>query len=596
MLSTSSCSKTIIRENLTRYWAVPAMGLLGLLMVGLIPFLISYKSFQFVAGYAISVVSGSSFAINFVITILAVVASSVVFGYLHNPVSSNTMHAIPVRRSGLFASAYVSGWIMTALPIVIFPMFLMIARGAKSNAKLDNETVEALTLLVGEIRGAKDIFTLPHLLGFIITSLVVATFVYSLACLAAVLSGRSVIHVLLALFLMILPNTLVLEADAICGGYLFGFRGLDINLALINALNYASDKEAFAVDIGYLLYYLALSAIFAAASVFIYKKIKLERIGNATTFPVIGDVLAALLTVMCAIGFAHMLAWIGSDNNIVESAKKFAAIAVVSSILFYIIMRMIADSSFSVFNMKNLAKYGICLAVIAVILTFTAFDITGYGKWVPSDSSVASVHVDSSFPNSVIEVEADFKDAKTIEAFAKLQQAAINEKGKERPENYYSDTFNLTWTLKDGSKKTRSFEAVAAKGFDESTAAMKAVYDSEEYRDKMHIDIKAEVEKSKRIRYMSYSANDAMEDYVDIKKEDWEGVLEAVDKDLSSRSFDKVYKIAENAEEEDFSDDIDIEVEYKDVKSFDEVSAKTYSVHKGENNLRNFLKEKGYIK
>lgn len=593
MLSTSSYSKTIIKDNFKRYWAIPVVGMLAYILIGILPLVLNYRSFAEISEHAATIMQAASFSINSIITIMAVAAASAAFDYLHDPVSSNVIHAFPTDRKKLFVSAAISGWIMMMVPLIVFALMTPMFRGATSpngNMKYDMYSDSMV-----KVMEAKEVFTFSHMIQFILISTVTATCVYAIACLAGVLSGRKVIQPLLAYFLFFLPVTTVFLVQSICSQYLFGYAEADLDYDLLNPMLYALGRGGkFGVggstgidgaDAGRLVYYLAISLILLWLSAWIYKKIKLERIGNATTFPVAGDISAALLTLIGTLGFSELTADLMSNDK-GGKAMRFIILAVVSSIVFYAIMRMIADSTPSIFNLANIKKYCVCLAILLVILAFTALDVTGYGKKVPEVSEVASVHVKSGFPNDVFEVDGDFKDAETIAVLSELQEAVIEDRYVNNEDAMY-DSMELSWKLKNGKELSRTYLVNRGKGFDKTEASLKKLYNTTAYREKLHIDTEAILKKCKYIEFYRESMD---EEYTRIKKEDQKAFLDAVEKDLSLVPYEELKQFNGEYDEEGR---MYIEVCAPDTNGND---IKTYLLNKDAENTNAFLKDKGYIK
>jgi|GEM_PF-5594466 len=598
MLSTSSYSKTIIKENISRYWAISVLGYVGYFLVGIMPVLMNFKSFRSIASYAESTMNGNSFSVNAIIVTLAVIASAAVFGYLHEQPSSNAMHSMPTDRGRLFRSAIISGWILMIIPLVLFAFSMLFLRGASSPAGAMNEE-SIMDLVYGGNTTAKEIYSLPHAFGFILTSIISASYAFAVSCLAAVLAGKKVIHVLLSLFIFILPPALVLTFDGLCSEYLFGFKETDINYGWLNATIAAMMKEDFEIQVGFSVFFIIITLALLAASLWIYKKIKLERIGNSTTFPLVGDVLVVLLTLLSTIGFANIFAlMIGNDND-GQKGMRFAIAAVISSAIYFAVMRMIADSSPAIFNLKNLKKYLLCLGILLVILAFTAFDITNYGKKVPAPDEVASVHIDTSFPNGLYNIDEDCTDPSAIESLLELQQAIIDErnvefkKNDEGYEDYSTETFILVWKLKNGKEISRKYDAVEDENHTKTGAALKNLYNTSGFRNLLTLNADEEIKRCKNIGiYNAYSEDEP--EVTNIKKADWEGLIGALNEDLAGASYEQMANYCEwEDDQEDRTDCYTVDLSYR---AEDDSAGKSYVIREKDKNTVEYLKGKGYIK
>lgn len=593
MLSTSSYSKTLIRDNLSRFSVLPLLGFVALFAAGILPGLMSYRRFVYVSQYSESVMKGSAFTINAIITVIAIISAVWVFGYLHENAQTNAMHRMPVTRNSLFGSAVISGWMMTAIPIIAFAIMTFVLRGANSTEK---QMYDIYSSFMIRPLPAAEIFTAAHALSFAIKSLVTASFVFAVSCLAAVISGRKTIHALLAMFLLVLPVTLAVQTESLCRGYLQGFDGLNINYKLLGALGFAVSDDEFRIHAGYTAYYIVLSIALLALALWIYKRVRLERVGNATTFPVAGDILASLLTIICTLGTAQLFASATSGSE-AEKPVRFVISALIASAVFYAIMRMIADSSPGIFNRKTLRQYGICLAIIAVITSITVLDVTGYSNRIAKIADaedIENIHIKTGFPSNITEVDDDFTDPETIEAVAGLREAIYLDRKVSAENDYGSETFELTWKLKNGKEIKRTYEARTGKQFKKTNAALENLYESEAYKEKIAIDVETVLKKTDKIELYGtgvYGSKD--EDYVRIGKEDEKELLEAVNKDLKAVSYDR---IKEYTGESDTEDLVYVEISYIKADADDGSSGCSYAISEKDKNAMQFLKNKGYIK
>lgn len=599
MLSTNSSSKTIIRENLKRYWVIAFLGYIGYVMQGMMPVLMNYRTFNAVADYARSVVMGTSFVINLFIVIIAIVAGSAVFGYLHTPVSSNATHALPVNRKQLFGSAVISGWLLCVIPLVIFAFSMLVLRGA-SSASLTSEEMKSLTeMMFGSNASAQEIYTLPHILSFLLTSVICTSVIFATTCLAAVMAGKKVIHELLALFIFILPSALVLTADSLCSEFLFGFDSLDVDYSWLNVTMAAMTEDTYGMDWQHIAYYIVVTILLLGLSLMIYKKVKLERIGMATTFPVVSDVLVVILTILASLSFGGVLD-VFIDGSSSGKATRYVIVTLISSFIYYAIMRMIADGGPAIFSLKNLKKYGVCFVLLLVILAFTAMDISGFAGKTINSQDVESVHLETGFPKNVIMTDASFDDPEVTEALLGVQTAIISEKdvkGKQSAEGYdefTTEEFTLKWKLKNGKELKRKYMATVDENHVKTNEALKKLFNTKAFRESLRIDVAKENKRTKMIEIYSSSTDWEEEENIRIKKEDWEGLLEAIDKDLSGVSYELLSEysdpVGDEGEEEECTV---IDITYKED---DYSGGNVFYIRDRDKNTIAFLKDKGYIK
>lgn len=581
--SNNMISGCLVREAMTRFWMIPALSLLFYFLVGLLPLLLNYRSFETVAMYGTSVMEGGT-SVQIIVLIAAVVSSAAVFNYLHDPVSANVLHAMPVKRAGHFGSAALSGWIFLLLPILVFAFLLLVMRGATYSPGAEAMVEDSLLMEVGQLLPATEIFTLPHAFLFILRCGVTATFAYAVSCLAAVLSGRRIIHVLLAFFLLALPATLIFQVNSICESYLFGFPGFDVDYSLLSPLFVALYKGWTG---GLLAWYLILSLVLLAAAYMLYRKVRIERIGSATTFPVVGDILCILITFIAAMGVAEILG--ASVSSDMPSVGKFLVTALIASLVFYLITRMIADSTPAVFHGKTAAKFGLYLIILCLFLAFAVIDVTHYGQKIPAEGDIDSVHVETNFPQGMFDIDKDFDDPETCGAVRDLQEAILAERGHDH-EDADTEYLTLTWTLKDGNKISRDYLVHLGKGFEKTEAAFGKLYETPAFAKARHLDRKKLMADLDYMNVYVYNADGEAEETRAVAKKDRQALLEAIDRDLNGRSFEemRMYPTYEGKT-------VNVDVGLKN-RSLDDVSEWEYILMPAvDKNAIGYLEEKGYM-
>lgn len=589
MLLTSSSSKTMIRENFVRYWPVPVLTLLTYILIGIVPIILSYRAFNNVSAYAARFTSGTGFAPNYIMTVTCVIASAAVFGYLHDPVSSTAIHTMPAGRKKLFASAAFSGWLFVVLPAVIMAFLMLTMRGATLEPDFDPTSAE-VTSWASYAGNAKEILTFGHSLIFIFNTIVTASATFAICCLSAVISGRKVIHVLLSMFLITLPVVLFGQIESILNMFLYGFTKFDINYSWLSALAWSLSRDNFEIDLPFAVFYLIFAAVLLVCSYYIYKAVRLERVGNASTFPAVADALCVVLTFIGGLGVAMIMVSL-ADNGGSESLR-FILTSIVASAVVYLVMRMIADSTPAVFNLTTLKKSLVYYAILAVFLAFAVGDVTHYQTRVPDASEVESVTLTASFPEEAIGTY-DYTDEGMIGAVIDLQNAMIETKDTDyRYADVAYDT-RIVWHLKNGKTMTRYYEERFGQGLSKVEDAAAKIYDQKTFRANVLASIDNVAADLKAVR--AYGNND-FDDYTGeqrmtyIKKEDWSGLIEAMKKDCKARTFEQAR-----------ADTWSVVVELVSKVNEDEMGnyypegiTRGFTLKSSDENTINYLIEKGY--
>ncbi len=590
MLLTSSSSKTIIRENFVRYWPVPVLTLIAYILAGIVPVMLNYREFNSISAYAARFVSATGFALNFILAVSCVIASAAVFSYLHDPVSATAIHALPVGRKKLFTSTAVAGWLFVMIPVLIVAFLMLTMRGASLEPGFDPASYE-VTSMESYAGTAKEIFTFGHSMAFIFNTFVTATFTYAVCCLSAVLSGKKTIHVLLALFLIVLPTVLLSQIESIFNMFLYGFTSFTFPYSWLSALGWSLGRSDFGIESGFSAFYLALAAVILAGSYYIYKAVRLEMIGNACTFPLVADALCVVLTFIGGLGMAEILVSLAAPSG--SNSLRFIVASIAASIFVYIIMRMIADSTPAVFNFTTLKKFLVYFAIMAVFLAFAVGDITHYQTRVPEASEVESVTYTANVPEEAIIGAREYTDKGMIEAVRNLQTALIETKDVDYRNVDTEYETEIEWHLKNGKTIRRFYDERFGKGFEKVEKAAADIYDQKSFRDNILASVDYLVPHLNAVRVYGnddYDENTGEQVMTYISKEDWPGLTDAIKKDFAGRTFDQ-----NRTDNWTFIIEFASEVtEDADGSYYPEGITRGFTMSADDENTINYLKEKGY--
>ena len=177
MQSGTSCSKApnpwwnaaLLRKNATRFW--PIWGAYGAALM-LMPLLLLTDGLNR-TNYVYSVEDIAIGVLTFacpiglvLAAVFSIFAAMAVFSYLYNPRSVGLMHALPIRREGLFLTNYVSG-----LAFMVVPQAL----------------VFVLTLGVSALLGAVPV---GALIQWLLSQVCFVLFFYSFAVFCAMFTGN----------------------------------------------------------------------------------------------------------------------------------------------------------------------------------------------------------------------------------------------------------------------------------------------------------------------------------------------------------------------------------------------------------------------
>jgi len=200
MTSIKCSSMGFIKENLRRFWWVAALYFVCLFFVS--PFRLitraDYYNERIARALELSAESGlpvteyfsSSFcdfsggieAIAFFV--LPVFIAGLLFSYMNTRKNIDTIHALPIKRSKLFAINAVSGVILYTVPLILTTVILAI---------------------VISVFGFWGYFTLPSLIIWLLNSLLYLTIFFGMACFFSICTGNVLVMAILTYVFSTLP-------------------------------------------------------------------------------------------------------------------------------------------------------------------------------------------------------------------------------------------------------------------------------------------------------------------------------------------------------------------------------------------------------
>ncbi len=316
--------------------------------------------------------NGANPFVIFFMILGAVVTACAVFYYLHNKKRVDFYHSLPLTRTKLFFTNYLTGFLLIALPYFICLIFTLLVIAAKG--------------YLGYLAwGAALAGVAQHLLFFLA--------IYSLAAVAATLTGNLVIHFLLTgVFLGIGP--------AFVGTYLGAmetFYDTFYNWGATTKYWFAYSSPAAryiynaegsipvtGLDYILLAVFILIVTVLALA---LYRKRPSEGAGHAVTFryakPLIKYPLIFLATMLCGLFFYSF-----NHNDWGWLFFGFVCGAFIVSRIIEIIL---------VFDFKAIGKNFKGLLIFAVLfaafITVPLFDLTHYDSYLPDNADVIKVNL-----------------------------------------------------------------------------------------------------------------------------------------------------------------------------------------------------------
>lgn len=414
---------TLFRKNLTRFcllWIV----YLGFWLVAL-PFNF-LQSFQYdnVMCWELQYVLLSSGAkigvvVNFVYGLMCALA---VFSYLFSARSANMLHAMPLRREGMFLTNFCSGLLFGVLPNLAVMLLTLLAE-AVIGIVLVQATVQWFLL---------NTLSFLFFYGFSVF-LVQLTgngfflpFLYGILNFTAI-GVEGVFRTLLRIFVYgydearfgtvaKLSPLFYLEAEADIVGENILYNTNDV---LVN-IHYVYDGWI------YLLVLAAVGLVFAGVAFVLYRHRNIESAGDVIAIRQLRPVFKYCFAVGIALVFGIMLySFIQKPVGAVALFIEIACFMVIGTFIGYFLAEILLQKSFRVFR-KGWLGFAIVSLCMLAMLTAIDCDLFGYEKYVPEAGDVESVLVGYS------ETGEGSTDEALIEKTIQLHKKAIQEKDEQQ--------------------------------------------------------------------------------------------------------------------------------------------------------------------
>lgn len=414
--SSDKISGTIIKENLRKYWGASLAAFIILIISSLVLYLVSGKDPEmqnYVLGdfFNFSAYTMSNMPALGALILLPLLLGVAVFNFTHNISSLSIVHSFPFSRTTIFLSNYVSGLILLFTPILLTGLTLLSVTpfGLSSSKPIEENLIYSPPSTWGD------------LLLWVLASLLITLFIYSLTVFAGMITGSAVMHIFVAALLNVIVPVFCFVVIEYFRTFLFGF---DISYAyeLVEKLHpFTAFSCTFAdyqlVPIGHWFIYLGIALIVPVAALILYKKMKYERAGSVFTFKAAEYIIIFLVSLL---GMSAVGAVVSGIYDRMNNPQGFRAVfyigCILGAIITFIIANMIAKKSFRIFGKKLLKRFA-CFSIVAIVfLVLTTIDVTGFQKYVPSpDREGLTVSINKNLPMMIpFKHEYSFLDDRDI--------------------------------------------------------------------------------------------------------------------------------------------------------------------------------------
>ena len=379
------------------------------------------------------------------------------FAYLTNPRATNGMHAMPIRREGLFLTHYLAGLFCQVVTLLVS---------------------FALAALVTAAFGVFDGYAVG--MGLLLCVLLVLFFysfgVLCMVCVGQILAG--------AVFYGIL-NFLFVGMEALlrsfAGNFLYGYDGRSsafstaplsppVEIASNLSVSYVYDGiDPIGVRVfhlGTFAAYAAAGLVLAALALLLYRKRRSEMTGNTVAIGWLRPVFKYGVAFCSAFSLGQLLSYFVFEltDSTYTAGALIGTIAcmIFAGLIGYYAAEMLLKKSFRVFKTSWKGALATSAVLILIGLSFP-LDLTGYQSRVPEQSDIVSATVDlyggnvsGSFNLSGQESIALLRDAHCAVITDKARQTEYN----RRYVPFDGDTcmLRITYELADGTELFRSYD------------------------------------------------------------------------------------------------------------------------------------------
>lgn len=400
-----------------------------------------------------------------VIACISILMAIFMFSYLTREREAYMMHSFPVKRNVLFLSHYLAGVTMMVGPYAVTYLAVICIAAGNGAGKMTIPLMLCLAEMVIEM-----------------------LLFYNLGCLVAMLTGNSIMTVIIYAVLNVLYAGVTAMYSFIGEKFIYGYdeNGIIISGTINRILTpvwglteHAGLTSFYNVDVitddsmllhgllkdfGYIACYLIPAAIFLILAVVLYQKRSLEAAGDMVAFSWGRPVFRIVFTFCGSILFALSIYEICFDREIdhFQYRKIFQillVLVIIGGILCYLISNMILYKSFRIWKRTSYLRMGILVGVIVCGMFFMKLGNEGR---IPNPDQVVSLKIEMSLGSMeyVRHTQFYFYDKEELEAFGKIEREIL----KEGPDlgNYelysdYIDNIYVTYNLKNGRTISRYY-------------------------------------------------------------------------------------------------------------------------------------------
>ena len=458
---------TLYAKNLRRFW--PIWSIYFVILLFLLPLsMLSSARYRDMSEVWVERYVLNTLSVGIVLNaFFGLFCAMAVFSYLYNAKSAGMLHALPVRREGLFLTNWLSGFTFLAVPNAAIFLITLLAEAA-----------------IGQVA--------PWgLVLWMLSMTLVGLFFYSFAVFCAMFTGNLVALPVFYGILNFLVKGLSVLFEALAEAFLFGYYSSDwvgtlanwftpvVKLCTQVGPNYddwnrgAGPLRGFS----YILLYAVVGVVFSLLALAVYRRRRLESAGDIVAVSWVRPIFKYGVA-FCAAIFLGVYGHAFLFSSLPDNLASLVLFLVLFGLVGYFAAEMLLRKSFRVFrrSWKGAAVFTLALVLCCAGLQF---DLFGFERWVPDPGDIRSVTLRdiASYPYDSGNYAAFTLDDPEDIAAAVALHAAVVEHRDELDGQFFSYAytyaeeagaldyqteglvhFRLQYTTRSGREITRRYE------------------------------------------------------------------------------------------------------------------------------------------
>ena len=459
----------LLKEQLKRFWGLSALFFVFYSLTIVLPIFMDICHGRIPISTLPSIINLEN---NFIVlsALFAPFAPLVVvialFKFQNQVRSVTTMNSYPLSRNQLFVTNALIGIILLTLPLLVFSLIMIFPLHQFYYELFVSTSTHAPRFLAIHQLGALPNSLITMHRFFFITAL---TFLFHLSIYitVAMLSGNSIITLLLCIALSFLQMLMDLLVNIIRIHYPFGhifgiLRSYTFSshefLFLMNPVRWKSYRHLYTQTV---LYFVIIIAMTICCFVVVNKR-ALERTGDSFIFPYVKNIMVFVFSACGLLLSVSLLIMFSSYHNNYNKYIWF----VISFFITYCIAQMIDKKTFNILDkMKGFIKFGAVAVVILLIIIISIFRFERHVPRFADIEGIQLIHVLDLMTSKTLLNELLIKDAEIIDDVISLHQTIIRDRetlSRFVPEHRFDisgggQRFNILYKLKNQNLVVRSY-------------------------------------------------------------------------------------------------------------------------------------------